>query len=79
MHDMAKIEVPVQFRVMLSPVYQAYLDTSEALARDDLALAREQLQPLLAAIETVNSAILDEHPQKIHQTQFLVDIHVHHQ
>ncbi len=59
-HGMATLEVPSQFRVTLNPLYQAYLDASEMLARDDLAATRQQLQSLLAAAESAGVGSLDE-------------------
>lgn len=58
-HQMADIEVPVAFRVALSPVYKAYLATSEALATDDLAKARQQVEDLLKAIKEMDPKSLD--------------------
>ncbi len=63
----AQLEVPVRFRLELSPTYQAYLVAGEALAGDklegkdidpDLAKARDELNKMLAALKAVNSAQL---------------------
>ena len=51
-------EIPSQFRVALSPIYDAYLSAAGALADDDLSAARREVDELLAAIEMVDAAAL---------------------
>lgn len=57
--SLVEIEVPAEFRVLLDPVYLSYLAIADALADDDLDLARQQLKLLLKAIETVGSESLE--------------------
>jgi Cu(I)/Ag(I) efflux system membrane fusion protein len=56
---MAEVEVPADFRVALTPVYRAYLDAAEALARDDLAKARDAVRKLPTAVGSVEATSLD--------------------
>ncbi len=46
--------------LQLSPAYVAYLDTSDALAKDDIEAAREGFKRLLEALDQVDASVLDE-------------------
>ena len=62
-----KLEISTDFRVGLDPVYQAYLRAAKALADDDVPKARQQIKRLLAAVDGVNSRLLDDEARKYWQ------------
>ncbi len=59
-HPATQVEAPASFRATLSPIYQAYLAASDALAKDDLSAARKHVGNLLSAIRQVDPVVLDE-------------------
>ena len=59
-HAGHEIAVSSAFRVLLNPLYQAYLTAAGALAADDLAAARAALERIPPAVTGADTSSLDE-------------------
>ena len=64
--DSAKkgLEISTEFRLSLTPVYQAYLAVGKALADDDVPKAREEAEDLLKATDGVDNRLLDDEARR---------------
>ncbi len=63
-HGKTGIVVPSAFRVLLNPLYDAYLEAADALAADDLAAARAALEKIPPAVTGIDPSALDEAGKK---------------
>ena len=59
-HAGHEIAVSSAFRVLLNPLYQAYLEAAGALAADDLAAARAALERIPPAVTGADTSSLEE-------------------